>query len=139
MSDPWWYSGPPGDPAADGPAPEPDPEPHAGPGPGPGSEQGSGPRSEPESEMIDWTGLLTGAARMVDWARGAVLDPHAEHRDPADHPDCVICRTFVIVGEQSGMSPRGEGASTAAAGNAGPDAAEADEPEPIRWIPLRQG
>lgn len=108
--EPWWYSGP-----ANG---DTEPPPSVGQG---GQEPGS----------IDWMSMLAGAARMVDWARGAVLDPHAEHVDPAGHPDCMICRTLVVVGDQVGMSARGNGTPSAPAPEETPD------PDPIRWIPLR--
>ncbi len=106
--EPWWYSGPP-----------------HGAEPPPAESQGS-----QEPGAIDWIGMLAGAARMVDWARGAVLDPHSEHADPTEHADCMICRTLVVVGDQVGMTPGADGPPSA------PPSAEAPEPDPIRWIPL---
>ncbi len=107
--EPWWYSGPPNGgtelpPASDG--------------------------GEQEPGAIDWMGMLAGAARMVDWARGAILDPHSDHADPREHPDCMICRTLVVVGDQVGMNRSGDAPPSA------PGSAEAPEPDPIRWIPL---
>lgn len=107
--EPWWYSGPPSGGAEPPPASD---------------------REDHEPGAIDWMGMLAGAARMVDWARGAVLDPHSDHADPREHPDCMICRTLVVVGDQVGMTPGGDGPSSA------PDPTEAPQPDPIRWIPL---
>jgi hypothetical protein len=101
---PWWYSGDEPEPRSDG-QPEPSPEP-------------SGADEQPAS--LDWTALLTGAARMVDWATSAVMAPHAEHDDPEQYPDCVVCRTLVLVGEPA------------------PPPSPGPEPaEPITWIPFR--
>lgn len=113
--EPWWYSGPNGgsDPDPDGAA--------------------DGDAADDASGAVDWMGMLAGAARMVDWARGAVLDPHAEHVDPAEHPDCMICRTIVVVGDQVGMPSRREAPPTSGVPESPQDA------EPIRWIALRDG
>jgi hypothetical protein len=102
---PWWYSGdeePAGEPegATSGPS-------DAGPTPG----------------GLDWSTLIAGAQRMVDWATDRVMAPHAEHEDPAAHPDCVVCRTIVLVGD-SGSGP------------AEPAAPPTSAPS-ITWIPVR--
>lgn len=112
MSDrtPWWYSG------DDGPEPEPGPE----------------PKPESEGTAMDWGALLSGAARMVDWATSTVMAPHAEHGDPAEHPQCVVCRTITLVGDPSGLLP------TPAADDDSESLVE-DEPAPaprISWIPI---
>jgi hypothetical protein len=68
--------------------------------------------------------LVTGAQRMMDWATEKVLAPHAEHEDPSQHPDCMVCRAVSLVGSASG----------------GPEAAPAEVPDPprgITWIPIR--
>lgn len=109
---PWWYSG--------------DEE-------GPG-EQGDEPPA-PESGATggglgDWTALLSGAARMVDWATSAVMAPHAEHDDPAEHPTCVVCRTITLVGDPGGLVPGGSGAPTA-------PAQEPRQAPSVIWIPIR--
>jgi hypothetical protein len=112
-NEPWWYSGSPDD------------------GGSTGSRDEANAEAGDASEGVDWMAMLSGAARMVDWARGAVLDPHGEHRDPAEHPDCMICRTIVVVGDQTGMSARRDGSPM------GGERDEPDEAPPIRWIPLR--
>lgn len=80
---------------------------------------------------LDWMGMLSGAARMVDWAASAVVEPHGEHRDPAEHPDCMICRTLVLLQDRTGMT---------APSSTSPVAADPlREAEPIRWIPVVDG
>ena len=103
---PWWYSG-------DEPVPEHEhePQPRAA-----GDEQAA----DDQPASMDWTALLTGAARMVDWATSAVMAPHAEHVDPEQHPQCMVCRTLVLVGDP--VAPPAPGPAPA---------------EPITWIPFR--
>jgi hypothetical protein len=65
---------------------------------------------------------------MVDWAAATVVEPHGEHGDPADHPDCLVCRTLALVQDRTGMTgPRPDQ----------PIPTEKPSPaEPIRWIPV---
>ncbi len=105
---PWWYSG------DEEPQPREEPTERA-PEPEPDAGQGGG---------LDWSTLLAGAQRMVDWATERVMAPHAEHDDPAAYPDCLVCRTLVLVSD-SGSGP---------APSAAPPAAAA----PITWIPVRE-
>lgn len=104
---PWWYSG--------DEAEEP---------------ERAGGAGESTGSSLDWQGLLTGAARMVDWAASAVVEPHGDHREPGEHPDCLVCRTLVLVQDRTGMT-----APT-------PQSPVAPEPpapaEPIRWIPIEE-
>jgi hypothetical protein len=115
---PWWYSGGDDDPPVETPsAPEPS---------GVGDEP-----ADPAGGGTDWLGLLTGAQRMVDWATERVMAPHAEHADPRDHPQCVICRTLVLLGEtapQAGADP--------SSGQTG--AAQIAAYGVIEWIPVRE-
>lgn len=109
MSDerrPWWYSG--------------DEEP-AEPSAEPTPESTDARTDAPSSPGLDWTALISGAQRMVDWATTTVMAPHAEHGDPADHPDCVVCRTLVLVADRQGSGPT----------------AEPTPVTPIEWIPIR--
>lgn len=113
---PWWYSG--------------DDVPLGGREP----EGGAAQRESSDGGSragLDWMGLLSGAARMVDWAASAVVEPHAEHRDPADHQDCMICRTLVLLQDRTGMTPP---TSTSPVPSDLPA-----EAEPIRWIPVVDG
>lgn len=76
---------------------------------------------------LDWLSLLSSAQRMVDWATEKVMTPHAEHDDPAQYPDCVVCRALVLIGSSGagpgvGPAPSPEGVHPAA---------------PIEWIPIR--
>lgn len=97
---PWWFSGD-----------EPEDSEEQKPSPGP---------------SVDWTALATGAQRLVDWATERVMAPHAEHDDPHAHPQCVVCRTLLLIGERP-PPPSPDAASPAAASDSAPD---------IAWIPI---
>lgn len=117
---PWWYSG--GDePESTGPAD----------GATPDGATDDGAATASGAGLGDWSSLLAGAVRMVDWATSTVMAPHAEHDDPAEHPTCVVCRTIALVGDPTGLATSaGEPGSTGAA------ATERPEPPVIRWIPI---
>jgi hypothetical protein len=123
---PWWYSGEPegSDPGGEDVN-----------GPGIDASAGAGSGADDESADtgsapgVDWTLLVAGAQRMVDWATERVMAPHAEHGDPAEHPQCVVCRTLVMVGDAEGMRPPAPAESADAA---------VDEPGAIVWIPIRE-
>lgn len=56
--------------------------------------------------------LMSSAQQLVEWASELVLAPHAEHDDPAEHAECLICR-----GQQLLTSPLVQSAvANAAAG-----------------------
>jgi hypothetical protein len=119
---PWWFSG-------DEPEPEPEEEfdgQDAAAEPEPGASPGG---------AVDWGLLLAGASRMVDWATSAVMAPHAEHEDPAAHPQCVVCRTLVLV-----QDPAGFGSARPAGGKLAEDVdlevPSSPTAEPIVWIPV---
>ena len=139
---PWWYSG-----DDDEQAPEPV-EPAAEQSTADGGQADEGTADEGAPSM-DWMALVAGAARMVDWATERVMAPHAEHVDPADHPDCMVCRTVTLVGDPIGLMTTGQrpaqdpGPATADEDPFAPglDAPRPDEivrpgAEPIRWIPI---
>jgi hypothetical protein len=122
---PWWYSG----------------EEEEGPPTEPGSREEAEPDDDTSpASALDWGALLTGAARMVDWATSAVMAPHAEHVDPADHPQCVVCRTITLVGDPTGLLPRP--APTADSASDAPESLWSAAPRPaepavgIVWIPI---
>jgi hypothetical protein len=107
---PWWFSG--GEEPDEGPGDE-------------GTEPSSETGADQESVPIDWTTLVSGAMRMMDWATGAVMAPHAEHDDPTEHPQCVVCRGILLMGRQETV----------------PEAAAPDEQRhaaatSITWIPI---
>ena len=66
------------------------------------------PEAEEGTPSMDWMALVAGAARMVDWATERVMAPHAEHVDPAEHPDCMVCRTVTLVGDPIGLMAPGQ-------------------------------
>ncbi len=72
---------------------------------------------------MDWAALVTGAQRLVDWAAERVMAPHAEHKHPREHPQCIVCRTILLLGE-----PGAAGEST--------ESEAAPEPQQIVWIPI---
>lgn len=135
---PWWFSG-------DDEQPEPETAPE------PALESALESALEPEVEAapeaegaaspsMDWTALVAGAAKMVDWATEKVMAPHAEHTDPAEHPDCVVCRTVTLIGDPVGLmgggqspEPQQEPDSWDRAAN---DQAPAATAQAIRWIPV---
>ena len=41
--------------------------------------------------------LIAGAQQLFDWASELVLAPHADHSDPREHPDCLICKGTSLV------------------------------------------
>ena len=50
--------------------------------------------------------LIAGAQQLFDWASELVLAPHADHSDPREHPDCLICKgTSLVQGVRSEPSP----------------------------------
>ena len=91
---------------------------------------------------MDWTALVAGAARMVDWATERVMAPHAEHADPAEHPECMVCRTVTLIGDPVGLMGGGQWspADREPAGSSVDEAAAEPDPgsraQPIRWIPI---
>ena len=87
------------------------------------------------STGMDWSILMAGAQRMVDWATEKVMAPHAEHDDPAEHPQCMVCRTILLVGDPSGLGPPSSDPMGATASDA--THGEESAPEPVRWIPIR--
>ena len=112
---PWWFSG---DETGDRPAeaaaessPSPPPEDMAPPDSeapddvapddvAPDEDVAPDGTEAPASSAVDWLGMLSGAPRGMDWATERVMAPHAEHVDPNDHPQCVICRTMVVIGDR---------------------------------------
>lgn len=101
-STPWWFSGD----AAAGDPPVSD---------------SSTPGGTADSGM-SLGSLISGAQQLFDWASELVLAPHADHADPREHPDCLICKgTALVQGARSGPSEPGT-------------------PREITWIPVdRQG
>jgi hypothetical protein len=117
----------------------------------------AGAREEGESNgggARDWTALVVGAQRMVDWATERVMAPHAEHADPREHPDCVLCRTMTVLGDVGLRSPAPDPARDLLTADADHDDDDADDddaegddaPEEARgplgraqieWIPIR--
>jgi hypothetical protein len=160
---PWWYSGEddePGSMPTTGSAAEPEPAADSGRADGvpvdavPADTAPADTAPEPDAEAggassaMDWTALVTGAVKMVDWATERVMAPHAEHTDPAQHPECMVCRTVTLIGDpvglmgggqQSAAEPEAEapdGDADDAADSAPAGHAPAMGVQPIRWIPI---
>jgi len=104
---PWWFSG-------DSSAGE----------PVSGEAASGGSSTAPGSSDSGMTlgSLIAGAQQLFDWASELVLAPHADHADPREHPDCLVCKGTALV-----QGVRSEPAA--------PRASRA-----IEWIPVeRQG
>jgi hypothetical protein len=133
---PWWFSGDDEQEPESVARPDPTPQPTSEPA------LDSADEADGTSSSMDWTALVAGAARMVDWATERVMAPHAEHTDPAEHPDCMVCRTVTLIGDPVGLMTGGQRPSpdgTDAAGDVDaplPDAVETTAAQPIRWIPI---
>lgn len=95
---PWWYSG---DEAT-------------------GAESSSD--QAPADPRVDVSALAQGAQRLIEWATERVVAPHAEHADPTQHPDCLMCRAAQLMG------PTGPASSSAGQSGSRPAA------EPITWL-----
>ena len=128
---PWWYSGDDDVPGDDVPGDEVSSDEVSGDGapgdgaPGDGAPGETPPEAAGTSSGLDWLSLLSSAQRMVDWAAEKVMTPHADHDDPAQYPDCVVCRTLVLIGPSSpGTGPV-------------PDPEPPHQVDPIEWIPIR--
>ena len=67
------------------------------------------------------------ASTLVEWATDRVMAPHAEHANPAEHPQCLICRASRMLGAAT------ESASSSAPGS--PVATERSAGA-ITWIPI---
>ena len=76
-STPWWFSG-------DSAAGE--------------SSSGQNPSSSsPPDSGMSLGSLIAGAQQLFDWASELVLAPHADHDDPRQHPDCLVCKGTALV------------------------------------------
>lgn len=53
---------------------------------------------------VDFGALATGASQIVEWARSLIVAPHADHVDPRDHPQCLICQAMRVMGAPSDAS-----------------------------------
>lgn len=105
---PWWYSG------ADRPGADRS-----------GSDRPGAEESPPPDAAAGGPGLgdlVSMASTLVDWATDRVMAPHADHADPAAHPQCLICRATRVLG-----------AATASGG------AEPRVGREIRWIEIDDG
>lgn len=138
---PWWYSG---DDEDLNPPRTTDDEPEAAADqapaePAPTDEE---PARTDDGAALDWTALAVGAQRLVDWASERLLAPHAEHVDPGEHPDCVVCRTQLLLGERGASGTArdvdDDGAFGDPAGADNEPRGSAGEPV-VTWIPILDG
>ena len=51
-----------------------------------------GEAEPPQRPRLDLGALAGTAMSIVELARTALLAPHAAHADPAEHPECLLCR-----------------------------------------------
>ena len=74
-NDPWWFTGTMPDTAS----------------------AGAGDRTTGGGFSLSF--LASGAQQLVDMAKQAIVVPHADHDDPEQHGDCIICRGQLALGE----------------------------------------
>lgn len=74
---PWWFSG-------DSSAGEP-------------ADSGSSAAPGTADSGMSLGSLIAGAQQLFDWASELVLAPHADHSDPREHPDCLVCKGTALV------------------------------------------
>lgn len=115
---PWWYSGDEATEALGDPAPREEVAFST-----PQAEAGDPPPAAADGRL-DVAALAQGAQRLIEWATERVVAPHAEHDDPANHPDCLMCRAALLMGPggQSGQTPTAS--------------ARPDPVAPIVWLPV---
>lgn len=89
--------------------------------------------------------LMAGAQQLVEWASELVLAPHAEHADPAEHAECLICRGQQLLTSplvQSAVANAAAGAvQFAASPKQAPSARTVRTQRPARtieWIPVER-
>jgi len=95
--------------------------------------------------------LLTGAQQLMEWASELVLAPHADHADPAEHPECLMCKGQSLIASpavQGAIIAAATGASNLSAPFAGSSMPQQGarpapqpsrpvrEPRTITWIPV---
>ena len=73
--------------------------------------------------------LASGAQQLVDMAKQAIHVPHADHDDPSEHGECIMCRGSLALDEVRGRSN---------AGNANGRGSES-RTGGVRWIDLDPG
>jgi hypothetical protein len=76
-STPWWFSG---DASAQQPSSDDPPKP-----------------SGSSDSGMSLGSLIAGAQQLFDWASELVLAPHADHDDPREHPECLVCKGTALV------------------------------------------
>jgi len=73
--------------------------------------------------------LAAGAQQLVDMAKQVILVPHADHDDPSEHGECIMCRGSLALDEVRGRS------NARNANGGGPE----HRSGAIRWIDLDPG
>ncbi|MDO8731791.1 MAG: hypothetical protein Q7L55_04360 [Actinomycetota bacterium] len=46
---------------------------------------------------FDLGGLASGAQQVLEWARESLITTHQGHVNPADHPQCFMCRAVLLL------------------------------------------
>ena len=88
--------------------------------------------------------LAEGLQRGLAWARRSIVEPHGEHVDVSEHPDCVLCVALVALqgatqASQSDVGPRWNSAQ--AGHNQSGSQQPSSEQRPavtISWVPVRR-
>jgi len=135
---PWWYSG---DDAEASGVPSEDADATASDGTDDAGPSDNDDEASPSGR--DWMALLAGAQRVVDWATERVIAPHSDHGDPHEHPDCVVCRTLLVVGDLGARVADATPDLMDDPSHAPPqpnvgDGRPAADASAIAWIPIRE-
>jgi len=62
------------------------------------------PQDRSQSLGFDLGGLAAGAQQVLEWARDSLLTTHQGHVNPADYPQCLMCRAVQLFQQ----SPQGQ-------------------------------
>ena len=46
---------------------------------------------------LDLGGIASGAQQVLEWARESLLTTHQSHVNPADYPNCFMCRAVQLL------------------------------------------
>ncbi len=51
---------------------------------------------------FDLGGLASGAQQVLEWARESLITTHQSHVNPADYPNCFMCRAVQLLHPATG-------------------------------------
>ncbi|MDO9486415.1 MAG: hypothetical protein Q7K25_10195 [Actinomycetota bacterium] len=66
------------------------------------SEGESESRGLPGARGFDLGGIASGAQQVLEWARESLITTHQGHVNPADYPQCFMCRAVQLLHPAAG-------------------------------------